>query len=397
MKHSTLLVSLALALGSSIVYAQAGSQGAAATQSQASVSAQPNGASANGSSSAGAHAENDHVAASSAGGDEFAATLSKPVDAKQSKPGDEVAATTTQDMKSNGEIVVPKGSTLVGHVTSSRPRSAGSHASSDESAADKSRGSGGGLASSDASQLGIVFDKAILKNGRQVPLSAAIRAIAAGDTGASSDIRDDPPAMSGFGQTAGMGRAAGGGLLGGAAGSGRAALGGATSAAGGIGGSMISKAGTAAAIVAHSPGAVGGLDSAGQLTSGSHGVFGIKGLDISAAGAGSTGGSLITSTARDVRLDRGTRMLLAGRTGTAGSADAAASKTRGLSGSTAAAGDASGAATGAAGTRRAAGAADATGTASGAASATGGAKRTTTEAGAASSAQGDGAAREPAH
>src|SRR5258707_5940498 len=49
--------------------------------------------------------------------------LSKTVDAKKSKTGDEVVATVTQDLKANsGEVLMPKETKMIGHVTESQPR-----------------------------------------------------------------------------------------------------------------------------------------------------------------------------------------------------------------------------------------------------------------------------------
>jgi hypothetical protein len=45
------------------------------------------------------------------------AELIKPVDARKNKPGDEVLAKVTLDVKVNGSVVIAKGSRLVGHVT----------------------------------------------------------------------------------------------------------------------------------------------------------------------------------------------------------------------------------------------------------------------------------------
>src|SRR5207249_8461967 len=110
-----------------------------------------------------------------------------------------------------------------------------------------------------------------------------------------------------------------------AAGSGRGALGGVTSAAGGAagavtntasnvggaaGGAVNSAANVGGSIAGASKGAVGGLNAAGQLTSNSQGVFGLNGLNLSAAVSNSTQGSVITSAGKNVHLDNGTRMLL---------------------------------------------------------------------------------------
>jgi len=49
--------------------------------------------------------------------------LTKNIDAKKTKSGDEVVAQVTQDMKTNsGEVIVPKGTKVVGHVTEVQAR-----------------------------------------------------------------------------------------------------------------------------------------------------------------------------------------------------------------------------------------------------------------------------------
>jgi hypothetical protein len=68
-----------------------------------------------------------------------------------------------------------------------------------------------------------------------------------------------------------------------------------------------------------SAGAVGGLNAAGTLTSGSRGVFGMRSLDIQSATAGNAQGSVITSPTRNVRLEGGTQMLLTSSANTAAS------------------------------------------------------------------------------
>ncbi|MGH8178366.1 MAG: hypothetical protein ACREV5_19075, partial [Steroidobacter sp.] len=69
--------------------------------------------------------------------------------------------------------------------------------------------------------------------------------------------------------------------------------------------------------------AIGGLDATGRLASGSQGVFGLDGVNISSATNAS--GSVLTSSSRNVRLDRGTRMLLVNGSAS-GSAAGAVSK-----------------------------------------------------------------------
>jgi len=214
------------------------------------------------------------------------AALSQPVDARKNKPGDQVTAKTTEATKSEGKVVIPRGSKLIGHVTECKARSK----------------------EEKESALGIVFDKAILKNGEEIPLNVTIHALAAAQTAAATSFGGDDLAAGGG--AVGSARASGGGTLGGV----RSTAGAATSAvtntaagAGGVAGGAVSSTVNAAGAAR---GAVGGLNAAGQLTSNSQGVFGLEGLNLNTAAANSTQGSLITSTGKNVHLDSGTQLLL---------------------------------------------------------------------------------------
>ena len=50
------------------------------------------------------------------------ASLSQPVDARKNKPGDQVTAKTTEATKSEGRVVIPRGTKLIGHVTECKQR-----------------------------------------------------------------------------------------------------------------------------------------------------------------------------------------------------------------------------------------------------------------------------------
>jgi hypothetical protein len=137
-----------------------------------------------------------------------------------------------------------------------------------------------------------------------------------------------------------------------------------------------SAVGGTANVLGRSAGAVGGLDAAGRLTSDSRGVFGLKDTELSSAASGGAEGTLITSAKRNVRLDRGTRMLLVTGANAAGSGNAAASNTRGLTGSAQSTGALSGAADGATHSGTSGVATNATGAASGSVNAAGSVNRT---------------------
>ena len=81
--------------------------------------------------------------------------LTKTIDAKKARTGDEVVAKVTQDMKTQtGEILFPKDTKVIGHVTEAQRRE------KDQK----------------ESQLAIAFDQAVLKN-QQVQLPMLIQAV----------------------------------------------------------------------------------------------------------------------------------------------------------------------------------------------------------------------------
>jgi len=265
---------------------QTGAQAGAQSSSQASVQAGQTQAQASGNASVSTSAsvQNGQV-------------NSSPVDSKKCKPGDPVNARTTEAVKSEGKTVIPKGAKVVGHVTQASARAKGESESA----------------------LGIVFDRAILKRGEEVPLSVGIQAIAAAQTGASA-AGSDIDTMGGMGASAaGSGMAGGRGALGGVTSAAGGAVGAVTNtaaSAGGVaGGAVNSAANAGGSIAGASKGAVGGLNAAGQLTSNSQGVFGLNGLNLNAAASNATQGSVVTSSGKNVHLDSGTRMLLVSQGG----------------------------------------------------------------------------------
>src|SRR5215469_5582824 len=148
-------------------------------------------------SSGGSSSGDSNIGGALNSGTTLQAELTKSLDAKKAKPGDEVSAKATQDVKSNGQVVVRKGSKLVGHVTEAQARSK-------ENA---------------ESKLGILFDHAVLKDGSQVNFNAVVQALAAAQTQAAplSAGADDMAVGGGSAGTsrpAPMGGGAGGGVTG---------------------------------------------------------------------------------------------------------------------------------------------------------------------------------------
>src|SRR5260370_42256359 len=104
-------------------------------------------------------AETASSEASLASGTVINAALNSSIDSKKVKPGEQITAHTTEAVRStDGRAILPKGTKLVGHVTQASARS---------------NGQGEAV-------LAIQFDKAVLKDGQEVPLNVVIiQAVAA--------------------------------------------------------------------------------------------------------------------------------------------------------------------------------------------------------------------------
>ena len=226
------------------------------------------------------HSSRDSVSTTQglASGTTVNAVLAKPLDSRKCKPGDPVQATAAQDVKSDGNVVIRKGSHLVGHVTEV-----------------KSKGKG------DAnSSLGIVFDHAVLKDGQQVPMDSVVQALAAAQTSSVASLGDDNFGAASGGGVGSRGGAAGGGLLGGV-----------SSTAGAATGAVDNVGGNATGVVGSSAGStLNGGAVQGALSSTSSGVIGLKDLSLAGAATNATEGNIITSPAKSVHLDSGTQMVL---------------------------------------------------------------------------------------
>jgi hypothetical protein len=287
--------------------AQVGAQASGSTSSGTSAQAGTSSAQVASGNSASTSAQAGQNSASLASGSSLNAELSQPVDAKKNKPGDTITARTTESTKSNGKVLIPRGTKLVGHVTEAKARTKGESESA----------------------LGIVFDKAILKNGQEIPLNVSVQALAASQSAAVRLMGGDDVSTGGSMAGGAAGRTSSGsaGALGGVRSTAGGATGTVTNTAANVGstaGGTASGAVNSTSSVAGTHGASGGLNSAGRLTSNSQGVFGVEGVNLNSAtsAAGGAQSSVLTSTTRNVHLDSGTQLLLVSQS----SAGAAASK-----------------------------------------------------------------------
>jgi hypothetical protein len=103
-------------------------------------------------------------------GTTICAVLDKAVDAKRAKPGDEIAARTTLPVLWRGKIAIPNDAKIIGHITEAVPRSGGDG----------------------KSQLGILFDKVVMKDGKKAPLALTVQAIGMRPLRAESDDPSQP-------------------------------------------------------------------------------------------------------------------------------------------------------------------------------------------------------------
>jgi hypothetical protein len=199
--------------------------------------------------------------------------LTKTIDAKKAKPGDEVEAKVTQDLKTQkGDVVVPRDTRVLGHITEAQARS------KDQT----------------ESQVGIAFDHAVMKDRGDVSLPMSIQAIIAPRTqnAGNNNSADDESA----------GQPVASPSPGGMAGS--------TGGRGTVGGGTPPQMPTPPPSGSESPGNTQSAANGRQpITGNTQGVVGIANLTLSPA-ANSTQGSVVSSEKNNVKLESGTLMLL---------------------------------------------------------------------------------------
>lgn len=88
-------------------------------------------------------------------GTTICATLATTIDAKNANPGDAIAAHVTLPVLAKGKVFLPNDAKITGHIVSAKKRSRGGA----------------------ESEVAIVFERAVLKDGTVVPLSLTVQAI----------------------------------------------------------------------------------------------------------------------------------------------------------------------------------------------------------------------------
>lgn len=204
--------------------------------------------------------------ASLAGGTVLNATLNSSIDSKKAKPGEQIIAHTTEAVKSSdGRMILPSGTKILGHVTQA-----------------SARANGQGQA-----VLALQFDKAVLKDKQEIPLNVVIQAVAAPAQPAPVSGTDAGRAIAGPGSSAPSNNPSMSGSR----------------------GARPEGTPTPDPYPDANGNATSGSDSGGPLPSNTRGVYGIDGVRLSANANGE--GTVLTSTAKNVHLDGGTRLLLA--------------------------------------------------------------------------------------
>jgi hypothetical protein len=194
--------------------------------------------------------------------------LTKSIDAKKAKTGDQVEAKVTQDMKTgNGEIIVPKDTKVIGRVTEAQARSK----------------------EQKESQVGIAFDRAVMKVGGDVNLPMSIQAIIAPSylSANNSSGGESPGQQQSAGSASGMSQNSNG-------------------RAGNMGGSQAPPTASPSAVPTEGKTGNGAHE---PITGNTQGVLGIPDTTLSNATSAAQG-SVVTSEKNNVKLESGTMMLL---------------------------------------------------------------------------------------
>lgn len=223
-------------------------------------------------------------------GTTFNAVLVGSVDSQRLKPGDAVFARITEAVVSGGAVALPKNTRLAGHITFATAKAKGDAESA----------------------LALQFDKAVLKNGAEVPLNALLQALAPpldSDLATAGDAGFSAASSSAAGGNAGAGTST---FVPGGAGLNKpinaavnaANQGAAAPDAPANSASPAAPAATAAATLR------GVRPTRGLLPPDSQGVLQFRGFTLAPAPSGAPG-PVLTSAGPVVRLDSGTRLLLA--------------------------------------------------------------------------------------
>ncbi|HEV2990371.1 MAG TPA: hypothetical protein VG759_18175 [Candidatus Angelobacter sp.] len=204
--------------------------------------------------------------------------LSKSLNAKKLQPGDKVTAKVIQAVVVNGKVVLPRGSKLIGNVTETKARSK----------------------EDPESRLGVIFAKALPKNGAEISLDAVVQALGPAQRSRVDQPETMLPPQIGPDNSNGIPQPMGAGRNG-ATGNSRGSYNAPQTQPVSVAMAPRVSAGTI-------PNQKEGLQENGMLSSGSRGIFSLPGLNLKFTGASQI--PVITSIRDDVKLDSGVQMVL---------------------------------------------------------------------------------------
>jgi hypothetical protein len=195
--------------------------------------------------------------------------LTKTVDAKNAKPGDEVTARLTQDVLAKGKVILPRGSKVIGHVSEAQAHSK----------------------EHPESKLVVVFDRIAVKGGQETARGFIVAAVASPIVLQQASSRNDnlgvPQSMGSKGNLSG-------------------------GSVGGVPATASADARNPAGADSASPQIESGGSEPvpqGVLTSASRGVIGMEGLSLD-SNAGGAPASTLRAARKNVKLESGTQLLL---------------------------------------------------------------------------------------
>jgi len=184
--------------------------------------------------------------------------LSKSLDAKKAKAGDKIEAKIPTDLLSQGKIVIPRNTKVIGHVADTKAHSK----------------------ESPDSRVGLTFDQLVMKDGREIPLQVVVQAIA---RPLQPAVASDTHMNEGAGMPSGSPSTAGGG---------------------GMGASRTTE--RVASIPTNTGSDSPPPTTVAPLGPTSQGVVGMKGLSLDSSGQA----SVVSSQTDNVHLDSGTQLIL---------------------------------------------------------------------------------------
>src|SRR5260370_31239537 len=199
------------------------------------------------------------------------AQLGHSLDSRKTKPGDVVTAQTTAPVKVDGKVVIPNNTRIVGHVTRASARAKGDP----------------------DSVLAVQFDRAVLKDGHEMPLQVTLQAMAP-DQGTPAVSGDDLQPLGNI--EGGAAEAGAAGNRGKGGGVGRTVRGAASAAASTVP-RTVDQNGTVNSTVGAAKGAsvAGGLDFSGEVKPTSRGGYGLSGITLGTNAPSSSEGAVIIS------------------------------------------------------------------------------------------------------